>query len=87
MQHCILGAGRGSYQRLMLGPDEQKRCKAGRLGSTGQGRRSAKKSNHAAADQVLLADGGAIVTRVAVDIYWLGIDWALGADKAAGREG
>lgn len=42
MQHCILGAGRGSYQRLMLGPDEQKRCKAGRLGSTGQGRRSAK---------------------------------------------
>lgn len=46
-----------------------------------------KKSNHAAADQVLLADGGAIMTRVAVDIYWLGVDWALGADKAAGRVG
>jgi hypothetical protein len=29
MQHCILGGGRGSYQRLiMLGPDEQERCKA-----------------------------------------------------------
>lgn len=24
------------------------------------------------------------MTRVAVDIYWLGVDWALGADKAAG---
>lgn len=81
MQHCIVGAGRGSYQRLMLGPDEHERRKAAGLAL-------GKKSNHAAADQVLLAGGGgSVMTRVAVDIYWLRVDWALGAGKAAGREG
>lgn len=55
MQHCILGGGRGSYQRLMLGPDEQKRCKAGSTAQHRAGQVLGKKSNHAAADQVLLA--------------------------------
>lgn len=29
------------------------------------------------------AEGGAVTTRVAVDIYWFGFDWALRVDKAA----
>lgn len=56
-------------------------------GSTGQGRRSAKSQITQPRTKFSLRREVQFMTRVAVDIYWPVVDWALRVDKAAGHEG
>lgn len=87
MQHCIVGGGGAAIKCSCWGRMSTRDARRAGYGQHSTAQALGRKSNHAAADQVLLGEGGAVMTRVAVDIYWPGVDWALGVDKAAGREG
>lgn len=71
--------GGAAIKGSLLGPDEHKRCKAAqdRVGARQKVKTPQPRTKFS------FAEGGAVTTRVAVDIYWFGFDWALRVDKAA----